>query len=291
MNKSFVRVFSTLKIRSTAERILRLKDLSELKSDFPPPVRILGNGSNILMDDLGLKGTLVIVRDFPPKEPVLLREKKDSVELKVSAGMFLPTLARWAAKRSLTGCEYMIGIPGTVGGAVLQNAGANGQEIKDILIAIETYDLKTGECSELSKEECQLSYRSSRLKGNPFKIVFSATLRLQKAPASFIEDNLEKNLRYRKEKTPYSKPSLGSIYTRLQTSNGWLYPGKLIEEAGLKGTRVGGAVVSPIHANYIVNDGGATFFDVMKLMEIIEKKVLAHSGHSLQREIVVWTDR
>jgi UDP-N-acetylmuramate dehydrogenase len=286
-----LRTYSTIKIGGSAEKILHLKDLANFSENLPAPIRILGNGSNVLIDDRDLKGTVIITRDFSNSDPKLLSDDKTAVLIQVNAGMYLPRLSSWAGKRGLSGCEYMIGVPGTVGGAILQNAGANEQEMKDILVSVEIFDLHASKTIELSGEECKLSYRHSALKDEPHHLVTSAILRLQKSEASIIEAQTELNLSYRKSKTPYAKPSLGSIYTRLKKGTDWIYPGKLIQDAQLKGERVGGAMVSPIHANYIVNEGGATFENVRALMQIVESRVFEHSGYHLQPEILVWSDR
>lgn len=285
-----LRTYSTIKIGNTAEKVVLLKDLRVVGDHLPKPIRILGNGSNILMDDRGLKGTVVIVRDFPPTEPEIIDEHAGGVRLKVSAGMFLPALARWASKRGYTGCEYMVGVPGTVGGALAQNAGANNQEFSQLLVSADLFDLQTGLITQLDKDHCGLSYRHSRLKGMTNKVVVSVEIMLKGRDSSEIAKQIELNLEYRKQKTPYNKPSLGSIFTRLKKEEGWLYPGQLIEEAGLKGHKIGNAMVSPVHANYIVNEGGATFQDTLQLIEHIEETVLQHSGVRLKREVLIWSD-
>ncbi len=286
-----LRTFSTIKIGGSAEKIVPLKRLSDLEQELPTPIRILGNGSNILIDDRGLKGAVLILRDFPPTEPEILLESKNEIRLKVSAGIFLPTLSRWTSKRGFSGCEYMVGVPGTVGGALIQNAGANDQEFKDIFISAEAYNLNTHKRELLSHEDIQLSYRQSSLKSQPEKLVLSVELKLSRNAPEKIQNQIEKNLDYRKRFTPYAKPSLGSTYTRLKEGENWVFPGKLIEEAGLKGLRRGGAQISSIHANYIINEGHATFEDVIGLMKEVEKRVFEHSGKRLIREILVWTDR
>lgn len=285
-----LRTFSTMKIGGSAEKIVRLSDLSDLSQPLPTPIRILGNGSNVLIDDRGLKGTVVVVRDFPPEEPQILEDTKNFVRLKASAGMFLPTLARWTARRGYAGCEYMVGVPGTVGGAVVQNAGANEQDVSQILTNVEVFDLSNQTKKTLTAQECGLSYRHSRLKEMLDLLVVSAEFKLLKEEAAVIEERVERNLSYRKQKTPYTKPSLGSVFTRLKDGENWIYPGKLIEDAGLKGFQIGRAQVSPVHANYIVHDGDARFEEVLKLIEYIEKKVFEHSGVKLQREILIWSD-
>jgi len=285
-----LRTFSTIKIGGTAERIIQLKELHELTAQLPKPIRVLGNGSNILIDDRGLKGSVIVVRDLPPSEPEIVDEHEAGIQLKVSAGMFLPGLARWTAKRGYSDCEYMIGVPGTVGGAVVQNAGANEQEFSNILVSVDLFDLQTGLMTKLDKDHCGLSYRHSRIKEMENKLVVSVEIALRSGDSERIQEITELNLSYRKEKTPYNKPSLGSIFTRLKEGDKWVYPGKLIEDAGLKGFKIGGAMVSPVHANYIVNEGGATFEDALKLIEHIEKKVFEHSDKKLKREVLVWTD-
>ncbi|MBN8555763.1 MAG: UDP-N-acetylmuramate dehydrogenase [Deltaproteobacteria bacterium] len=293
MSSLSLRTFTTIKIGGSAERILKLKDLHELQEPLPQPIRVLGNGSNILIDDEGLKGTVIVVRDFPPSEPEILEDTKEAVTLKVSGGNYLPTLCRWASRHGLSGCEYMVGVPGTVGGAIVQNAGANEQEMSQILISADVLDLKTQKLKTYSAAEAKLTYRHSSFKEKEDQLIVSAKIRLQKKPTPQIEAQISKNLAYRKEKTPYAMPSLGSIFTRLPGANKdeWIYPGKLIEDAGLKDFQIGGAQVSKIHANYIVNTGDATFDDVLALIEEVEKIVFESSGVKLQREILIWSDR
>lgn len=290
-----LRPYTTMKIGGAAERILFLRNLEDLRESLPRPLRILGNGSNVLIDDRGLKGTVIVVRDFPPRDPEILEETAEGVRIRVSAGLFNPMLSRWAAQRALKGVEYLVGVPGTVGGALVQNAGANDQEFRDVCESAHVFDLETSESFELRAEETELSYRSSRFKKNPHWLVTSVTLFLARGAAGEIQSQIQRNLDYRKLKTPWTRPSLGSVFTRLpnpekhETSE-WLFPGKLIEEAGLKGYQIGDAQVSEIHANYVINLGHATFVDVMRLIREIEQRVLEHSGVRLHREILIWSD-
>ncbi len=288
-----LRSLTTMKIGGEPELFLRLQDLKELDKPLPSPVRILGNGSNVLIDDQPLQGTVICVRDFPPSEPTILSEDSKSCVIQVSAGMFLPSLCRWAEKRGLSGVEYMIGVPGTLGGAVVQNAGANEQEISVVLRSATLFDLKSHQTIEVSNQDLKFSYRHSFLKDRDDLLVVSAKLELSKErPLAQIQERIAMNQTYRREKTPYSKPSLGSVFTRLPDGKGgWLYPGKLIEEAGLKGLQKGGARVSDVHANYIVNEGQATFDDVMSLIATIEKIIFEKFGVRMNREILIWSDR
>lgn len=287
-----LRTFSTLKIGGTAERIIRLKDLNLFSEDLPRPIRILGNGSNVLIDDRGLKGTVLVLRDFSLAEPEVLSSESDSSLVRVSAGMFLPSLCRWAQRLTLSGCEYMIGVPGTVGGAVVQNAEANHQEMRSLVERVRIYNFESKKMEEWTKEQCQFVYRGSALRERKDILVLSADLRLFKGRSDAIEKQIELNLQYRREKTPYAKPSLGSTWTRLPLNDGtWIYPGKIIEESGLKGLRVGSVRISDVHANYIVNEGDGTFTDAYRLIHEVERRVYEKTGVKLRREILIWSDR
>ena len=288
-----LRSLTTMKIGGEPELFLRLQDLKDLERPLPQPIRILGNGSNVLIDDQPLKGTVICVRDFPPSEPTVLSESETAIEIEVSAGMFLPTLCRWAEKRGLSGIEYMIGVPGTFGGAIVQNAGANNQEVSQVLISASIFDLSAQQSRLLLARDLKFTYRHSVLKDHPLWLVVSGRLRLSKALSlAQIQDRISLNQSYRREKTPYNKPSLGSVFTRLPDGKGgWLFPGKLIEDAGLKGFQMGGARVSPVHANYIVNEGQATFNDVIALIEKIETVIESKFGIKMNREILIWSDR
>ncbi len=282
-----------MKIGGEVEQLHFLEEVSSLVWDLlPGPIRVLGNGSNVLIDDQPLKGTVIVTRAVAAEEPKIISENIHELVIQVSAGMYLPTLSAWTSRRGWSGCEYMVGVPGTVGGAIVQNAGANDQDISMILESVETVDLQSREKSIVAGSACELAYRSSRFKRDDHKLLTRARLKLIKGDADSIAERVKKNLEYRKTSTPYTKASLGSVYTRIPDgSGGWIYPGKLIQDAGLKELRIGGAMVSAVHANYIVNEGNATYDDVISLMLDIEKRVLDHSGHRLHREILTWSDR
>jgi len=288
---SALRKYSSIKIGGDAERILFLRDLmADPQISLPQPVRILGFASNILIDDRGLRGTVLIVRDDELPEPQVLGEDARSLTIKVGSGFSMQRLARWSSKRGLMGCEYMIGIPGSLGGALLQNAGANEQDLSMILVSADIFDLSNRERKILTAPDCRLSYRSSELKNHPELLVLGLELQLSKSSVAECESQVQLNLDYRRQKTPYQKPSLGSTWTRLKEGDDWLYPGQLIENAGLKGMKVGAIKVSEVHANYLINEGDATFVDAMTLIETVEQKVFEHSGIKLQREILIWSD-
>ena len=286
---SLLRKFSTIKIAGEAEKILWLSELLKFSQDLPKPIRILGNGSNVLMDDRGLKGSVILTRENNLAEPEVLKEDKEFVWIRVLAGTSLPSLAKWTSRRGWSGCEYMVGVPGTLGGAVMQNAGANEQELKDILEGVEFFELSSMQKKRIDAEAAELSYRHSQLKERGV-LVLSADLKLKKENPGDCERRMAMNLEYRKTKTPYARPSLGSTFTRLWEDDHWLYPGKLIEEAGLKGYRIGQMRVSEVHANYLINEGAGTFEQAMDLIHQIEKRVFENSGKKLGREIEIWSD-
>lgn len=291
-----LKTFSTIKIGGEVECLLRLRDLQVGKlSTYPKPIRFLGNGSNVLMDDQGLKGTVIVGRDTDFIEPRIIQETDSILQLEVSAGLFLPRFSKWSSSQGLTGAEYMVGVPGTMGGATAQNAEANGQAISDIFVSAKGLEWNSERYQDFyfNKNDCHFSYRHSIFKDREELLIQSIVLELQKSDPKTVEARLKKNFTYRKEKTPYFKPSLGSIFTRLPhpSGEGWLYPGKLIEEAGLKGRRIGGAEVSSVHANYIVNEDQASFEDVYALIQEVERVVKEKTSVSLVREIEIWSDR
>jgi UDP-N-acetylmuramate dehydrogenase len=290
---SSLRNFTTMKVGGDPECLIELKKTPHpIWAELPRPIRILGNGSNTLIDDVGLKGTVVVTRDSGLADPAILETSEKGVHVRASSGIFLPRLCRWAARQGLTGLEYMIGVPGTLGGAVVLNAGANGQEAKDSVMAVRGIDLQTGQPFEWVAKDLDWSYRHSRFCHSPDQYwIESVDLLLQPLDSALVDARIEENLLYRKTKTPYQKPSLGSVFTRLPHGDQWYYPGQLIEEVGLKGHRIGDAQVSDVHANYIVNVGQARFEDVIALIKLIENKVLSEKGLTMRREILIWTDR
>lgn len=290
-----LRKYSTIKIGGTAERVIRAAELRQQPSildDLPRPIRILGNGSNVLIDDKGLKGTVVLMRE-DSSDTRLVDENPNECLIEVGAGTYLPSLSKKFAREGWSGTEYMVGVPGTMGGAVVQNAGANAQEISSILEQVCVYNLETGVWEERRAKDCELGYRTSIFKHEPHLLVWHALIKLRRSSALECQRKLDLNLEYRRGKTPYAKPSLGSMYTRLPglTAGEWIYPGELIERCGLKGHSFGGARVSDLHANYFINEGGATFEDVFNLMLYVEKLVFETTGLHLRREIEVWSDR
>lgn len=222
------------------------------------PHRIFGNCSNVLFADDGYAGCVIFTGNI--KECRI-----DNQILTVSCGMPLTSAAVFAQKNGLSGMEYLYGIPGSVGGAVYMNAGAYGGEIKDILQSVRCFDIKSGNIIDMEASELDFGYRKSSLQTNGMTAL-SASFRLRSGEPSDIKRLMEDYMNRRIEKQPLQYPSAGSVFKRAPGH----FTGKLIEDAGLKGYRIGGAEVSEKHAGFIINTGGASAADVLALIEYIK---------------------
>ncbi len=236
---------------------------------------VIGNGSNILVRDGGYDGVLVRLGDgfdYVNAEP--------DGSVTAGASALLRSVAVAAANAELTGFEFASGIPGSVGGACFMNAGAYGGEMKDILVEV-TVISKDGNIEKLvPASELELGYRTSVL-AKSGDIVVSAKYQLKKGNKKEIEETMKELRKKRNEKQPVNLPSAGSFFKRPEGH----FAGALIEGAGLKGLSVGGARVSPLHAGFIVNEGGATCSDIEKLMRLVQNTVEAKTGVMLEPEV------
>ena len=237
------------------------------------PWFLLGNGSNLLVGDRGYRGAILhLAGEF-------LKTEIDEATIRCGAGAMLSAVSRSAMEAGLTGLEFASGIPGTIGGAVRMNAGAYNGEIAGVTESVEVME-PDGRCRVYNREEMAFGYRTSIVKTKPC-VVLSTVLKLKKGDRSEISATMQELSAKRREKQPLEYPSAGSVFKRPEGH----FAGKLIEDAGLKGLRVGGAEVSPKHAGFIVNVGGATARDVLELIERIREKVYAMSGVTLECEI------
>lgn len=239
------------------------------------PVFFLGNGSNLLVSDRGVRGAVLYLSgEF--KE---IRVLEDGVTIEAGAGATLASLCTFARDNSLQGLEFAFGIPGSVGGAVFMNAGAYGGEIKDVLF--ETRHLsKDGRFGGYTLAELNLGYRKSRYQSEE-KLITAARLRLEKGKKEEIAAKMEELMQKRIEKQPYNMPSGGSTFKRPEGA----FAAALIEQCGLKGHSCGGAKVSEKHAGFVVNCGGATCADILHVVEDVKEKVYAETGMRLECEI------
>ena len=240
------------------------------------PYIVVGNGSNLLVSDAGYPGLIIKIADAPVR-------MLDTCTLEASAGTSLARLAVDAAEAGLTGLEFAHGIPGTVGGAVMMNAGAYDGQISDVLVSSCCYDGAERQFLKLEKDAHLFTYRHSSYMEHPCRVVTSAIFRLQPGNKDAIRAKMSELNSRRREKQPLEFPSAGSTFKRPEGH----FAGKLIEDCGLKGYRIGGAQVSEKHAGFVINAGGATCQDVVQLMEYIEQQVYQRFAIRLEREVRV----
>ncbi len=236
------------------------------------PLTLIGFGSNLLIRDGGVRGVTVILRKGFNYIKVIGKR------VIAGGGASLQELAKETAKHSLSGLEFLAGIPGTLGGAVAMNAGTDKGEIKDSLIRITILD-SSGEVAELKKGDIPFGYRKSGLPDGG--IVVEAEFELKEGKREEIEGAIESELERRRKKGEYKGFNAGSIFKNPEGC----FAGRLIEEAGLKGYRVGGAIVSNDHANFILNEGEATARDILELIAHVKDRVCKNSGLLLEEEI------
>mgnify|MGYP001020368501 FL=1 len=191
-------------------------------------------------------------------------------------------LAQKLLQKELTGFEFAAGIPGTIGGAMVMNAGAHGREMKDIVDAVTYYNCENDEIETIKKEECNFEYRNSKFK-NSNVIIIKAILKLQKANSIEIKQKMDEYKQFRIEKQPIEYPSAGSTFKR----GADFITAKLIDEAGLKGYTIGGAQVSEKHAGFIINKNNATATDIINLIEEVQKIVYEKFNKKIELEIEI----
>lgn len=250
-----------------------LKQLILLCKKENIPFYIIGNGSNLLVSDSGYRGVII---EICRKMNHITTEKD---RLTVQAGALLSRVANEALKNDLTGFEFAAGIPGTLGGAVVMNAGAYGGEIKNVISSAKVLT-KEGNILNLTKEELELGYRTSIIKKKGY-IVLEAVIQLEKGNQEEIRSYMDELKQRRITKQPLEYPSAGSTFKRPEGH----FAGKLIQDSGLRGFRVGDAQVSEKHCGFVINKGNATAKDVMDLIEKVSKKVQEDTGIILEPEV------
>jgi UDP-N-acetylmuramate dehydrogenase len=237
------------------------------------PFVVIGNGSNLLFDDDGYRGAVILTT-------AMNRITRNGNRLTAECGVPLTRLASYAAKEGLGGLSFAYGIPGTLGGGVFMNAGAYGGELMNVVTSVSWYDPVADEFGTYVGDQNAFGYRES-IYQRENKLILSAELALTPADPDAIRAEMEDYLKRRKDKQPLEFPSAGSAFKR--------YPGyftaQLIDEAGLKGYTVGGAQVSEKHAGFIINRGGATCDDVLRLIDEIKAIILKRNGIEIEPEI------
>ncbi|HOQ99635.1 MAG TPA: UDP-N-acetylmuramate dehydrogenase [Anaerolineae bacterium] len=273
--------YTTFRIGGAADLVVEATNSAELQQawqlahECEVACLVLGRGSNVLVSDRGVRGLVVLNR-------CIGWEISPSGTLTVASGMPLTEVAERTGAAGWAGLEWAVGIPGSVGGAIVGNAGAHGGYVGDVLTGITVLD--HGQVRGLTRDELGLGYRTSMLKTMPNcngrPIILEAAFGLRPEDARALRQRMSDLLQWRADRQP-QQPSAGSVFKRTTQ-----YPaGFLIEQAGLKGKRLGGAQVSPQHANFVVNTGDATASDVKALVEEIRETVAARFGLGLELEI------
>ncbi len=237
------------------------------------PYMIIGNASNLLIRDKGIRGVVIKLGESYNHVTI------EGTTVTAQSGILLSRLAKRIAKASLKGFEFASGIPGSLGGAVFMNAGAYGGEMKDVVTSVKALN-DQGEVITLNNRELQMSYRNSILQEKNYAVL-EVVMELEAGDSEEIYAKIRELDQQRTTKQPINLPSAGSVFKRPEG----YFAGKLIQDSGLKGHRIGGAEVSTLHCGFIVNQGGATAQDVMDLVGEVQKTVKEKYGVDLEREL------
>jgi len=304
-NNILLKDHTTFKIGGPAEYFLIVKEKEKLikaikiAKKLKLPIFIFSGGSNLLVSDKGLKGLVIKIQDLDTKFKI--KRNKSGTMITANAGVELKSLTEFSIEKSLQGLEWSGGLPGTLGGAVRGNAGAFGGEMKDTVFEVEALD-KNLNVRKLSNKQCQFSYRSSIFKKKNW-IVLSAAIKLKKGNKKNIQSVALSHIKYRQDRHPWEYPNTGSIFKNCAFSEfspklkksllgvikkdpfEIVPTAYLISELGLKGKKVGNAQISKKHPNFIVNLGGASAGDVLKLINLVKQKVKKAYNIELETEV------
>ena len=277
---------TSFKIGGPAEYLIKIDSVEELKSilklskEKDIPLTIIGNGSNILVSDDGIKGIVAKIEI----DNLKIDKEDEKILITVGSGIKLGLLAQKCLKEEIAGFEFASGIPGTIGGAIRMNAGAHGTEMKDIVKTV-TYVDRNGEIHKIKNEQAKFEYRNSLFAHKDY-IIVETEIQLEEGNAEEIKEKMTEYANYRKEKQPIEYPSAGSTFKR----GADFITAKLIDECGLKGYQIGGAQISEKHAGFIINKENATAKDVIELMKYTKEQVYKKFGKEIETEIVTIGD-
>ena len=273
---------TTMKIGGPADVLVEPKSLEKLQetmetiNKYKVKWTAIGRGSNLLVSDLGIEGVVIKLGNG------MDHLELEGDEVHVGGGYSLIKLVTIISKKGLTGLEFAGGIPGSVGGAVYMNAGAHGSDMSKVLKKAHIL-FEDGKMEWLTADELNFSYRTSILQKERPGICLEAVLNVEQGNREEVVSQLQKNKDYRRDTQPFSYPCAGSIFRNPLPD----YAGQLIEKAGLKGQKIGGAKVSDMHANFIVNDDGAKAQDVLDLIEYIKKTIFEKYNVQLETEVEI----
>jgi len=274
--------YTTIKVGGVAEYFAEPRNFDEFSyliqwANFNKQrCQIIGAGSNLLINNIFIKGLVICTKKM---KSLIIDPYSGIVE--AEAGVMLPTLSNALAKNGLQGGEWAVGIPGTLGGAIYMNAGTGTLSLEKNLISVKVINSKTSEKHEIKKKDINFRYRFSSFQRNDLTIV---SARLHFEPNGNIEHLIQKtknNLKLKLETQPYHQPSFGSVFKNPEND----FAAKLIDDMGLKGFKIGGAEVSSMHSNFIINNSSASSKDIYDLITVIQQKVLQNKGIYLQPEV------
>lgn len=254
---------------------LQVKDVLKLCHDSDCPVFVMGNGTNLVVRDRGIRGVVLKIYDNFNNITV------DNNMITAEAGALLSVVSKTALRESLKGMEFASGIPGTVGGAIAMNAGAYNGEIKDVIHSADVID-NNFNIVTLDKEGLELGYRTSVVTNKGY-IVLRTRFQLEKGSYDEIKDRIDNLTKRRKERQPLHLPSAGSTFKRPEGH----FAAKLIEDTGLKGRRVGDAMVSEMHSGFVVNVGNASAKDILGLIDVVRKEVYEKFNVVIEPEVKI----
>lgn len=255
---------TTLKIGGSADLFVKVNNLKQLRKileiNLGEPITVIGNGSNLLVKDNGIRG-------------IVIKYNAHDIQINgntviVESGVMNGVLAKKLVDEELSGYEFASGIPGTIGGAIFMNAGAYGMEIADVIEKVSYIDLTDNNIYTINKEQCEFEYRNSIFTRKK-SIILNAQIKTESRDKKKIQDKMDEYMKKRLNTQPIEKPSAGSSFKRGSD----FIPAQLIDEAGLKGYRIGGAEISTKHAGFIINNGNATAQNVLELVETVKEKI------------------
>ena len=273
---------TSIKVGGIAEYFAEPRDINEFVNLIEwsnlnnRKCHIIGAGSNLLINDIFIKGLIICTKKM---RSIIIDPHSGFVN--ADAGVMLPTLANSLAKHGLQGGEWAVGIPGTLGGAIFMNAGSGNLSLANNLISVKAINTETLETLEIEKKDIKFEYRFSTFQENNL-VILSANLHFKpKGDITKLIQTTKNNLKVKTESQPYHLPSFGSVFKNPENS----YAAKLIDDLGLKGYKCGGAEISSMHSNFIVNNYSANPKDIFRLITIIQQKVLQKKGIFLQPEV------